>query len=281
MSDDLTYFVMRSGCEVPHKHGELSAITSRHILCGLALHADKDTGTLFVSSRGLARELKINHNTTFLAYKLYEQHGVLVRTGKRRGNGGAIEYRLNFDHLTPQNEFYKAPTSPSTQATSPRTSDPQSSPLGSPLSSPLTDPSTQALNRNRNENTTTARKNVEALFEQALKVELEFRPCLKFSFEQLAIRKRSDYLPVCELVLAEFPAAQPSETPDRELALLVAGKLNPGLPALQLTEASRRELDKRYRTQPESSPVPLTADELRELTKTQPLRSNLPKRRPD
>ena len=85
---------------------------------------------------------------------------------------------------------------------------------------------------------------------------------------------------MCELVLAEFPAAQPSKIRDRDLALLVTGKLNPTLPALQLTEAGRRELDKRYRPQPEPPRETLTAEQLQHLTQTQPLRNNLPKRRP-
>jgi hypothetical protein len=282
MSDELRYKILRSGCEVPSHPGELSAHLARLILCGLADHAE-DNGVLFVSSRTLARELKIGKSATFTAYKLFEDFGLLVRTNRRRGTGGATEYKLCLDSLTPTNPAYYLPTALSTRATSRSRSDLPSSPTSDLPSSPTsdlpTDPSTQArsrsISRSRSRST-----NSEALFLQALKVELEFRPCYKLSFEQLADRKRSEYLPVCELVLAEFPAAQPSETPDRELALLVAGKLNPGLPALQLTEAGRRELDKRYRTQPESSPVCLTPEELRELTKTQPLKSNLPKRRP-
>ena len=265
MSDDYVYFVMRSGCEVPHKHGELSEIVSRLILFGLALHADEH-GLLWVGTRGLARELKINHNTTFLAYKLYEQHGVLVRTGKRRGNGGVIEYRLNFDHLTPQNEFYKAPTSPSTQATSPQTSSPASDPPTSPPTDPPTDPSTQARNRNRNENTTTACKNVEALFEQALAIELECRPT-QVPLDKLKASKRQTYEQACLDVLAQYPTAQPASCADRDLALVVCHKMNPTMPALKVTEATYRALDKRYNSKPTTTATepPMTPDELRNL----------------
>jgi hypothetical protein len=281
MSDELRYKMLRSGCKVPSHPGELSSHLAREILIALADHADNN-GILYVSYRTLARELNMSHNSTFVAYRLFETERLLIRTGRKRGTGGAIEYKLCLDSLTPTNPKYYLPTALSTQATSRSGSDLPSSPTSDLPSSPTsclpTDPSTQARSRSKSISRST---HSEALFLQALKVELEFRPCYKLSFEQLADRKRSEYLPVCELVLAEFPAAQPSETPDRELALLVAGKLNPGLPALQLTEAGRRELDKRYRTQPESSPVCLTPEELRELTKTQPLRSNLPKRRPD
>ena len=256
MSDDLRNIVLRSGCEVPSHPGALSPHLARLILAGLADHADKHKHTLFVSYRTLAIELNVSHNSTFTAYQLFENQRLLIRTGQRRGAGGATEYKLCLDGLTPQNPKFYFPTAPSTQATSHSGSDLPSS----PTSDLPTDPSTQARSRSISRSRST---NSEALFLQALKVELEFRPCYKLSFEQLADRKRSEYLPVCELVLAEFPAAQPSETPDRELALLVAGKLNPGLPALQLREAGRRELDRRYRTQPEPPHETLTPEELR------------------
>jgi hypothetical protein len=264
MSDELTYFVMRSGCEVPHKHGELSALTSRLILAGLALHADKDTGTLYVSYRGLARELDINHNTTFLAYKLYEQHGVLVRTGKRKGVGGTTEYRLNFDHLTPQNEFYKPPTDPNTQATSPQTSSPASDPASDPASCPPTDLSTQARNRNRNRNTTTDTENIEALFEQALALELEYRPT-QVPLDKLKASKRQTYEQACTEVLTEYPTAQPASCPDRDLALVVCHKMNPTLPALKVSEATYTALSKHYNSKPTTTATepPLTLDQLR------------------
>jgi hypothetical protein len=281
MSDELRYKVMRSGCEVPTHPGALAAPLAKLILASLAEHADNN-GILFVSYRTLAKELGVSHSSTFVAYRLFETERLLIRTGRKRGLGGAIEYKLCLDSLTPTNPAYYLPTALSTQATSRLESDLPSSPTSDLPSSPTsclpTDPSAQARSISRSISRST---DSEALFRHALKVELEFRPCHKFSFEQLADRKRSNYLPVCELVLAEFPAAQPSETPDRELALLVAGKLNPTLPALQLTEGGRRELEKRYRTQPENSPVPLTAEELRQRTQTQPLRNNLPKRRPD
>jgi hypothetical protein len=280
MSDTLRNRVLRSGCEVPSHPGALSPHLARLILAGLADHADSN-GILFASYRTLAIELNVSHSSTLTAYQLFENQRLLIRTGRRRGTGGATEYKLCLDGLTPQNPNFYEPTAPSTQATSHSGSDlpsSQTSDLPSSQTSDLpTDPSTQARSRSINISRST---DSEALFRHALEVELEFRPCLKFSFEQLADRKRSDYLPVCELVLAEFPAAQPSENRDRELALLVAGKLNPTLPALQLTEAGRRELDKRYRPQPEPPRETLTAEQLQHLTQTQPLRNNLPKRRP-
>lgn len=279
MSDDLRNIVLRSGCEVPSHPGALSPHLARLILAGLADHADKHKHTLFVSYRTLAIELNVSHNSTFTAYQLFENQRLLIRTGQRRGAGGATEYKLCLDGLTPQNPKFYFPTAPSTQATSRSGSDLPSSPTSDLPSSPTsdlpTDPSTQARSSSRS---ISRSSNSEALFRHALKVELEFRPCQKFSFEQLADRKRSEYLPVCDSALAEFPAAQPSS--DRELALLVAGILNPTLPALQLTEAGRRELDKRYRPQPEPPRETLTAEQLQHLTQTQPLRSNLPKRRP-
>lgn len=280
MSDELRYKIMRSGCKVPTHPGTLSAEAARNVLTSLADHADNN-GILWVSYRKVAIEIDASHSTTFVAYQLFENQGLLIRTGRRRGTGGAIEYKLCLDSLTPRNPDYYLPTALSTQATSASGSDLPSSPTSDPPSSPTsclpTDPSTQARSRSRNINRST---DSEALFVQALEVELKFRPCHKFSFEQLANRKRSSYLPVCEQVLAKFPAAQPLENPDRDLALLVAGKLNPTYPELQLSEAGKRELDKRYRAQPENSPAPLSAEELRERTQNQPLRSNLPKRKP-
>jgi hypothetical protein len=264
MSDKLRNIVLRSGCEVPSHPGALSPHLARLILAGLADHADQNKHTLFVSYRTLAIELNVSHSQTFTAYQLFEAERLLIRTGQRRGLGGATEYKLCLDGLTPQNPNFYQPTDPSAQATSHSGSDLPSSPTSDLPSSPTsclpTDPSTQARSISRS---ISRSPNSEALFLQALKVELEFRPCLKFSFEQLADRKRSDYLPVCDSVLAEFPAAQPSENPDRELALLVAGKLNPTLSALQLREAGRRELNRRYRTQPEPPHETLTPEELR------------------
>ena len=280
MSDELRYKILRSGCEVPTHPGALAAVLAKQILISLADHADNN-GILFVSYRTVAKELGVSHSSTFVAYRLFETERLLIRTGRRRGTGGATEYKLCLDSLTPTNPAYYLPTALSAQATSRSGSDLPSSPtsdLPSSQTSDLpTDPSTQARSRSINRSRST---DSEALFRHALEVELEFRPCLKFSFEQLADRKRSAYLPVCELVLAEFPAAQPSKIRDRDLALLVTGKLNPTLPALQLTEAGRRELDKRYRPQPEPPRETLTAEQLQHLTQTQPLRNNLPKRRP-
>lgn len=293
MSDELAYFIMRSGCNVPHKQGELSEITSRLILAGLALHADRQN-ILFVSNRGLARELDINHNTTFLAYKLYEQHGVLVRTGRKRAPGGIIEYELNFDQLTPTNEFYARPSSPTTQATTAETSspasDPASCPPSDPPSSPASDPAsdpasnppsdltTQARNRNTVVNEIPLNENVEALFEFALGIELEFRPT-DVPLDKLKAKKRATYEQACTEVLAQYPTARPASHPDRDLALVVCHKMNPTKAELRVTEATYKALQQRYNSKPDSSASEpaLTLDQIRKLTQDMPLSKMLRK----
>ena len=289
MSDELAYFVMRSGCNVPHQHGKLSEIASRLILAGLALHADRQN-LLFVSNRGLARELDINHNTTFFAYKLYEQHGVLVRTGRRRSPGGTTEYRLNFDQLTPTNEFYTPPSCLTTQATSGEAgsppSDPPSDPPSSPPSSPPSDPpssppsdlTTQARNRNTFVGEIPSGENVEALFDFALGIELEYRPT-QIPLDKLKAQKRQTYEQACTEVLAQYPTAQPASCPDRDLALVVCHKMNPAFPALRVTEATYKALQQRYNSTPATTATepPLTPDQIRQLTQSMPLSKKLRK----
>ena len=276
MSDELNYFVMRSGCKVPHKHGELAEPMSKLILAGLALHADPDSSTLYVSYRGLARELDISHNTTFLAYKLYEQLGILVRTGRRKGPGGSNEYRLNFDQLVPTNEFYRLSSSPTTQATSAETSCPPSSPPSDPPSdppsSPPTDLTTQARNRNTFGKENTLSENVEALFDLALDIELEYRPT-DVPLDKLKTKKRATYEQACTEVLAQYPTARPASHPDRELALVVCHKMNPTKAELRVTEATYKALQQRYNSEPDTTAKepPLTPDQIRKLIQDMPL----------
>lgn len=285
MSDELRYKALRSGCEVPSS-SELSELTARLILVALCDHADRE-GSVFVGYRTLAAELNCSHSTTLLAYKLFEAHRVLVRTGKRKGTGGAILYRIHLDGLAPTNPKYYLPTALSTQATSSSasdlTSDPVSARASDQTSDQTSDPASalasdqtsalsiqarsRSLSQNRSGNTS---PQSEALFRQALELELEFRPCKKYSPDQLADRKREEYLLVCDSVLADFPEAQPLTSPDRELALLVAGKLNPGFPALQLTDAGKRELQRRYKKPPAPVEQPLTLEQIQELRKRKP-----------
>ena len=269
MSDELRYKALRSGCEVPSS-SELSELTARLILVALCDHADRE-GSVFVGYRTLAAELNCSHSTTMVALKLFEAHRVLVRTGKRKGTGGAILYRIHLDGLAPTNPKYYLPTALSTQATSSSASDQTSDPASALASDRTSALSIQArsrsLSQNRSGNTS---PQSEALFRQALELELEFRPCKKYSPDQLADRKREEYLLVCDSVLADFPEAQPLTSPDRELALLVAGKLNPGFPALQLTDAGKRELQRRYKKPPAPVEQPLTLEQIQELRKRKP-----------
>ena len=270
MSDELRYKVLRSGCEVPSSP-ELSEPTAKLILAALCDHADRN-GIVFVGYRTLAVELGRSHSTTFAAYRLFEAHRVLIRTGQRKGTGGATVYKICLDSLTPTNPNYYLPTALSTQATSPSgsdlRSDPGSDPGSDPASCPTSDPTTQARSLSLS---VSGSPQSEALFRQALELELQYRPSAKYSFEQLADMKRSEYLAVCDSVLAEFPGAEP---PDRELALLVVSRLNPTIRELQITEASRRELDRRYRSRPATTEQRMTPEQIRELSKSSPLRSH-------
>jgi hypothetical protein len=90
-------------------------------------------------------------------------------------------------------------------------------------------------------------KGVEALFRQALEIELKHVPSRK-PFGLLMAWKESTYLPVCVKVLELYPRAQPATHPDPELALAVCELTNPKVPALQLSVAGRRELERRYFT---------------------------------
>ena len=280
MSDELRYFLLRSGCDVPHAEGTLSALTSKLILTGLADHADYEH-KLYVSYRGLARELDLSPSTTFVAYKLYEAQGVLQRTGKRRGEGGCTEFRLNLDSLTAKNPSYYLPTALSSQATSERVSDSVTASrtaLPSDSTSALpSDSNTQARNRNPNssryvnethseprlisELVSQPNPHVEALFRLALEIELKYVPS-KMPFDYFVGRKQGKYLPVCREVLKRYPLAQPATQPDHDLALLVCELTNPKVPALQLSAAGKRELERRYCTlaadKPSELPAPST-----------------------
>ena len=260
MSDELRYFLLRSGCDVPSSD-ELGTHTSRLILAGLADHADYDH-KLHVSYRGLARELALSPSTTFTAYKLYEERGVLLRTGKRRGTGGSTEYRLCLDSLTATNPTYYLPSALTTPATSPRVSDSASASVSASVSASASDSvsasvsalSTQARNRNRSANRnpdesseteSAPSDHAEALLRQAVELEVQHVPSRKPPAMLVAL-KTQKYLPVCREVLERYPRARPATQPDRDLALLVCELTNPAVPALRLSPAGRRELESRY-----------------------------------
>jgi len=288
MADDLRWLILRSGCNVPC-NAQLSKDMARLILVALADHADPITHTHFVSYRGLATELAISPSTTFVAYKLFEAHRVMQRTGKRKGKGGTTEYKLDFDKLVPTNNRYYLPTALTTQGstghatdmgTAP-TSDMRTAPISDMASDMATAPSTQARNGNGNGNRNKTPegvedKNVQALFEQVVTLELEYRHT-NADFEKLKANKRPAYEMVCFFTLLEYPAAQPATQPDRDLALFVCEQLNPNVPALKLTLEGKRELERRYKPRPTQIEQPLSPERLRELTKQQPLRGNLPK----
>jgi len=288
MADDLRWLILRSGCNVPC-NAQLSKDMARLILVALADHADPITHTHYVSYRGLATELAISPTTTFLAYKLFEVHRVMQRTNKRKGKGGTNEYRLDFDKLVPTNDKYYLPTAFTTQGSTGHATDmgtALTSDMGTALTSDMasdmgTAPSTQARNGNGNGNgnETSAevmQKNVQALFEQVFARELEYRPS-NLDPEKLKAMKREKYTQACLDALQLYPAAQPATNPDHELALFVCEQLNPTVPALKLTPASKRELERRYKPRPAQPEQPLSPERLRELSRAQPLRDKLPK----
>jgi len=288
MADDLRWLILRSGCNVPCS-AQLSKDMARLILVALADHADPITHTHFVSYRGLATELAISPTTTFVAYKLFEVHRVMQRTNKRKGKGGTNEYKLDFDKLVPTNNRYCLPTAFTTQGSTGHATDMGTAPtsdMGTALTSDMasdmaTAPSTQARNGNGNGNgnETSAevmQKNVQALFEQVLERELEYRPS-DIDPEKLKAMKRDRYTNACLDALHLYPAAQPATQPDKELALFVCEQLNPNVPALKLTLEGKRALERRYKPRPAQTEQPLSPERLRELTKQQPLRGNLPK----
>jgi len=220
---------------------------------------------------------------TCLLQELFEVHRVMQRTNKRKGKGGTNEYKLDFDKLVPTNHKYYVPTALTTQGSTGHAtdmaSDMRTAPTSDMASAMATAPSTQARNGNGNGNETSAevmQKNVQALFEQVLEHELEYRPS-DIDPEKLKAMKRDRYTNACLDALHLYPAAQPATQPDKELALFVCEQLNPNVPALKLTLEGKRALERRYKPRPAQTEQPLSPERLRELTKQQPLRGNLPK----
>lgn len=278
MADSLRWLILRSGCDVPC-NSELSEITARLILVALADHADPITHTHYVSYRGLAKELAISPSTTFTAFQLFEAHRIMQRTNKRKGKGGTTEYRLDFDKLVPTNDRYYLPTAMSTQGTTDNATDMGTDMATAPTSDMATDMGTQARNGNGNGNKTStgvSETNVQALFEQVFALELEYRPS-NIDPEKLKAMKRERYTQACLDALQLFPTAEPAAVPDKELALFVCDQLNPTVPALKLTPASKRELERRYKPRPAQTEQPLSPERLRELSRSQPLTGKLPK----
>jgi DNA-binding transcriptional regulator YhcF (GntR family) len=282
MSDELRWLILRSGCLVPSSP-KLSPAMSRLILTALADHADEDSKH-FVSYRGLAKELALSPSTTFEAYKLFEAHRVMVRTGKRRDYGGVTEYQLDFGSFEPQHKTYKPLTDLSTHVSSGSETDMRTD-MTTDMTTDLrtdmtTDLTAQARNGNGNGNETPERiSDIEALFEQVLDLELEYRPS-NIDRDKLRKMKRASYTEACKEALLRYPAARPATRPDRDLVLMVCDKMNPGNPALMLTPQSRKDLERRYTARPAPTEKPLTPEQIKELAKAQPLGAAFRKPRP-
>jgi DNA-binding transcriptional regulator YhcF (GntR family) len=278
MCDDRRYHVLRSGCEVPYIPSELSEPMSRLILVGLADHTNTK-GLVYVSARTLAAELDISPNTVFIGYRLFEREGILQRTGKRVGPGGTIEYQMVVEHLAPKNSRFiplsesmnssaKAIRQRSTQCTESKhlTDEPtdRSSDLGTitDTDTPSDTPSDAAIrersrsggrsrseNLNSNQNNGSRAADVEVLFDDALNLELEYRPS-EIPREALKAKKRSSYSRAAEKVLDTYPRARPSIQSDRDLALAVCEIMNPGDYRFQIGATTRQVMNERYKSDP-------------------------------
>lgn len=273
MCDDRRYHILRSGCEVPHIPSELSASMSRLILVALADHANKKHGHVFASSRTLATELDISSNTVYVAYRLYENAGILKRTGKKVGKGGTIEYQMFVEHLPPLNPRFvplletnksasKVPRLPAGECIE---SDPLvggesdgSSNLGTVTQTVTpTDPTIRERsrsvsgsgNQNPNRNSESQAADIEVLFNDALNLELEYRPS-EIPREALQAKKKSSYSRAAEKVLDTYPRARPSIQSDRDLALAVCEIMNPGDRRFQIGATTRQVIYDRYKSDP-------------------------------
>lgn len=275
MCDDRRYHILRSGCEVPHIPSELSASMSRLILVALADHANKKDGHVFVSSRTLATELDISSNTVFVAYRLYENAGILKRTGKKVGKGGTIEYQMVVEHLPPLNPRFvplletnkpaskvsRLPAGECTESdpliagnragssnlgTVPRTVTPSDATIHERSRSKS---GNRSENRNSNPNNDSRADDIEALFDDALNLELEYRPS-EIPREALKDKKRSSYSRAAEKVLDTYPRARPSIQSDRDLALAVCEIMNPGDYRFQIGATTRQAMNERYKSDP-------------------------------
>jgi DNA-binding transcriptional regulator YhcF (GntR family) len=253
---------------------------SRLILVALADHADGNEHKHFVSYRGLAKELDLSPSTTFEAYKLFEAHRVMVRTGRRRGNGGSTEYQLDFGSFEPRHKTYKPLSDLSAHVSSGSGTDMRTDMTTDMTTDLRTDLTAQARNGNGNGNEPPERiSDIEALFEQVLDLELEYRPS-NIDRDRLKKMKRAKYSEACKEALQRYPAARPATRPDRDLVLMVCNKMNPGNRTFELTPQTRKDLERRYTARPEPTEKPLTLEQIRQLAKDQPLGAAFRKPRP-
>jgi len=272
MCDDRRYHILRSGCEVPYIPSELSEPMSRLILAALADHTNTK-GLVYVSTRTLAAELDISPNTVLIAYRLFEAEGIMQRTGRKVGKGGTIEYRMFVEHLTPRNRrFVPLPTlNESRPRTAPKVlsdrnaSDSQTADESDEFNQDGTANATvtpsdaairersgsrsrsrsENLNSNQNQNNGSRAADIEVLFNDALNLELEYRPS-DIPREVLKTRKRAEYTRAVEEVLNFYPRARPSERTDRDLALIVCEMMNPDNPNLRVGVTTKRAIRDRY-----------------------------------
>lgn len=266
MCDDRRFHLLRSGCEVPSVPSELSESMSRLILTGLADHTNTK-GLVYVSSRTLATELNISPNTVFTAYRLFEREGILQRTGKRVGKGGTIEYQMTVERLTPQNRRFiplpelrvshprTAPKTFSDRAQSEHRTDDLSNEsihrVAASITVTPTDPTIRersrsgSRNQNSNQNIDSRAADIEVLFDDALNLELEYRPS-QVPREALRAQKKHTYSQAAEKVLDTYPTARPSIQSDRDLALAVCEMMNPGDYRFQIGVTTRQVLHDRY-----------------------------------
>jgi len=274
MCDDRRYHVLRSGCEVPYIPSELSEPMSRLILAALADHTNTK-GLVYVSTRTLAAELDISPNTVLIAYRLFEAERIMQRTGRKVGKGGTIEFQIFVEHLTPRNRrFVPLPKlNESCPRTAPKAfsdrneSDPQTTYESDEFNQDGTanttvTPSDAAIrersgsgsrsrseNLNSNQNNGSRAADVEVLFDDALNLELEYRPS-EIPREALKVKKKSSYSKAAERVLDTYPRAKPSIRSDRDLALAVCEIMNPGDYRFQIGPTTRQVIYDRYKSDP-------------------------------
>jgi len=274
MCDDRRYHVLRSGCEVPYIPSELSEPMSRLILAALADHTNTK-GLVYVSTRTLAAELDISPNTVLIAYRLFEAERIMQRTGRKVGKGGTIEFQIFVEHLTPRNRrFVPLPKlNESCPRTAPKAfsdrneSDPQTTYESDEFNQDGTanttvTPSDAAIrersgsgsrsrseNLNSNQNNGSRAADVEVLFDDALNLELEYRPS-EIPREALKVKKKFSYSKAAERVLDTYPRAKPSIRSDRDLALAVCEIMNPGDYRFQIGPTTRQVIYDRYKSDP-------------------------------
>jgi len=274
MCDDRRYHILRSGCEVPYIPSELSEPMSRLILAALADHTNTK-GVVYVSTRTLAAELDISPNTVLISYRLFEAEGIMQRTGRKVGKGGTIEYQMFVEHLTPRNRrFVPLPTlNESRPRTAPKAisdrkdTDPQTTDESDEFNQDGTANTTvtpsdaairersgsrsrsrsrsENLNSNQNQNNGSRAADIEVLFDDALDLELEYRPS-EVSRKALREKKKHIYSQAAEKVLDTYPTARPSIQADRDLALAVCEMMNPGDSRFRVGTTTRQALNNKY-----------------------------------